>query len=137
MIIIIGTTMSVAPFSKLPDHAPNSTQRVIINNEPISIQREHDIFIQGDCDETIIEICKKLGWEKELMTLHRKIIQGWIPDKFARATPNAQKDTVIIMGNKTRPDRWRLHNTRKRTDGGKVKRRKRTMHDCIIVEPMR
>jgi hypothetical protein len=39
--------------------------------------KEHirDVFYQGKCDEGILELAKRLGWEKELLEKHDKMIE--------------------------------------------------------------
>ena len=31
-----------------------------------------DIFLQGDCDTGVLQLCKLCGWEKELLALQRQ-----------------------------------------------------------------
>lgn len=96
LILIIGTSLAVTPFSGFFELAARDTVRVLINREavgtcPIRVtenggekiiqvnqnyQRRfffqcpeinfRDIFLQGDCDDVIYQICDKLGWRDEL-----------------------------------------------------------------------
>ena len=59
--IIIGTSLSVEPFSSLPEKLNKNAWSVVINNEQIGefdyddLMKYH-LFIEGSCDE----ICKKI-----------------------------------------------------------------------------
>ena len=48
--------------------------RVVLNKDAVdNFDRPNDIYIPGDCDESIWSLCQKLGWEKELWKLHNEI----------------------------------------------------------------
>ena len=78
---MIGTSLIVQPFSLLPTYTSNGVPRVLLNNEPVdNFERPNDVFIQGDCDESVWKLCVRLGWHDELRELHKKI--GGVPREW-------------------------------------------------------
>ena len=74
MILVIGTSLSVSPFNQLPHLAPDDIPLVIMNREPIThLKGQNNKYIFGNCDDSILRLCKGLGWEKELMELYKMI----------------------------------------------------------------
>ena len=79
MLLILGTSLSVQPFSTLIHQVRENVPRVLINNEAVGPFRFcnlsccfRDVMIEGDCDEGVKSLCKELGWEEELESLYRK-----------------------------------------------------------------
>ena len=74
LIFIIGTSFQVDPFANLLSMSRHSTPVVVINNQPVILPNEvQATYISGDCDDSILSICERLGWKKELLKLYRKI----------------------------------------------------------------
>lgn len=67
LLIIIGTSLDVSPFSELPFKLNNNVPILYLNlekkNKSYFNFKEKDIFIKGKCDETLQEIAKVLGWD--------------------------------------------------------------------------
>jgi len=77
LLIVMGTSLKVAPVSLIPEMVSTRCPRVLINHElvgdfvPPGVEGNcRDIFEEGDCDDAILKLCKLLGWEEELMSLH-------------------------------------------------------------------
>ena len=84
-LIVMGTSLSVAPFCNLPKYVDIETKRILINREMVfkysaenyrgfkfDIQDEEeqrDFFIQESCDQGVEMLVKLLGWEKEFEEL--------------------------------------------------------------------
>ncbi|KAL2837006.1 NAD-dependent protein deacetylase hst2-2 [Aspergillus pseudoustus] len=77
LVIVMGTSLKVAPVSGLPRKVKDSVPRVLINKEVVGDfgARKSDICLLGDCDEGVREIARRLGWEGELEDLHREAIE--------------------------------------------------------------
>ncbi|KAJ0413191.1 DHS-like NAD/FAD-binding domain-containing protein [Aspergillus carlsbadensis] len=77
LVIVMGTSLKVAPVSLLPRKVPDSVPRVLINNERVGDfgARESDVLLLGGCDEGVCEIARRLGWEDELVALHREAVE--------------------------------------------------------------
>jgi len=73
LIIIMGTSLAVAPFNMLVHLGKTSTRRVLINREEAGSfdfkAGSRDLFLQGDCDEVVMKIAKECGWVNELDSL--------------------------------------------------------------------
>ncbi|KAG6865350.1 hypothetical protein C0991_003273 [Blastosporella zonata] len=71
LLLIMGTSLTVQPFSSLTGMADRkSCRRVLINLEHVGDLggRPNDLVLLGDCDATVRELCVALGWERELET---------------------------------------------------------------------
>lgn len=61
LVVVIGTSLKVAPVSEMPNHLPHQVPHIFISREPI----EHvnfDIQLLGDCDHVVYELCRRAGW---------------------------------------------------------------------------
>mmetsp|Transcript_34775 Transcript_34775/g.63976 ORF Transcript_34775/g.63976 Transcript_34775/m.63976 type:complete len:205 (-) Transcript_34775:111-725(-) len=71
LVITLGTSLLVAPVSNIPDWVKSNTHRMLINRELVgSFHRANDVFLEGDCDESVRELCSMVGWEEELDQLY-------------------------------------------------------------------
>jgi NAD-dependent deacetylase sirtuin 2 len=95
LLIVLGTSLKAAPFNNLLKLQMNSKcPRVLINIEPAGTAAEgraggfdfgearnyRDVFLQGKCDEVIMELCEQAGWTDELDAIVRegqRDYDGW------------------------------------------------------------
>lgn len=61
LLIVMGTSLKVAPVSEILGHIPHSTPVILINKTPI-LHLATDIMLLGDCDRIVEYLCRKLGW---------------------------------------------------------------------------
>ncbi|EME87441.1 uncharacterized protein MYCFIDRAFT_28021 [Pseudocercospora fijiensis CIRAD86] len=61
LVIVIGTSLKVAPVSEMPNYVPHHVPHIYISMEPIR-HVEFDIQLLGKCDEVVAALCKKAGW---------------------------------------------------------------------------
>ncbi|KAG0143240.1 hypothetical protein CROQUDRAFT_661478 [Cronartium quercuum f. sp. fusiforme G11] len=73
LLIVIGTSLRVAPVSELVDCLPSSVPQILINREPIS-HCDFDICLLGNADIVVSELCRRLEATDE----------GWDPDTMRR-----------------------------------------------------
>jgi NAD-dependent SIR2 family protein deacetylase len=69
LIIVMGTSLKVKPFSELIKHIPDTVPIVVINRDlPKVIQDEHPyhLFLPGDIQETIQSTVDEIGWSINL-----------------------------------------------------------------------
>ena len=74
LLIVAGTSLVVSPANSLVYTVPETTQRVIINNEPVGRELgidygptpERDFFAQGNCDNVYLDLICELGWLEDL-----------------------------------------------------------------------
>ena len=70
LLIVIGTSLAVAPANTLVFRVPQTALRVVINDEPVGWRvgieygshAKRDYFAQGHCDDVTLDLIEKLGW---------------------------------------------------------------------------
>ncbi|PWZ01010.1 SIR2-domain-containing protein [Testicularia cyperi] len=62
LLIIMGTSLKVAPVSELITHIPHSTPVILINKTPV-YHIATDIMLLGDSDMVVDYLCTKLAWD--------------------------------------------------------------------------
>lgn len=62
LVIVIGTSLKVAPVSEMPNYIPHTVPHVYISLEPIR-HVNFDIQLLGTCDDVVVELCRRAGWE--------------------------------------------------------------------------
>ena len=79
LLIVMGTSLKVAPVSLIPEMVNSPTPRVLFNRElvgdfiPPGVEGNYrDVFEEGDCDDSVRKLCSLLGWEKELLEMNEK-----------------------------------------------------------------
>ncbi|CAD7956582.1 unnamed protein product [Amoebophrya sp. A25] len=90
-LIVMGTSLKVSPFNTcitLPLKNGGRGVRVLVNNEAVGTAEEQpllgprafqfshpknfrDLFLEGACDEQVLEMCHELGWTDELKALQK------------------------------------------------------------------
>mmetsp|Transcript_61555 Transcript_61555/g.71931 ORF Transcript_61555/g.71931 Transcript_61555/m.71931 type:complete len:576 (-) Transcript_61555:87-1814(-) len=74
LLIVIGTSLTVAPANTLVCHVPPTCMRMVVNNEPVGIQlgidygeqSTRDFFARGYCDDVFLDLICHLGWLSDL-----------------------------------------------------------------------
>jgi NAD-dependent histone deacetylase SIR2 len=66
LVIVIGTSMQVAPVAKMPDKLAQAGREdvpcIYIGREPCN-HIEFDVQLIGDCDAVVWELARRAGWE--------------------------------------------------------------------------
>ena len=66
LLIIMGTSLNVEPFSELVDAVPRKCPRVLLNRDAVgpftNSRRKNDIFIPGDITNSLKQVVKLVGW---------------------------------------------------------------------------
>ncbi|KDQ62703.1 hypothetical protein JAAARDRAFT_30602 [Jaapia argillacea MUCL 33604] len=94
LLIVMGTSLTVHPFASLVNLVPEECPRVLINLDHVGNfgTRSDDVVYLGKCDDAVRELCKHLGWEKELEEEWEKTKAGLeVEAKAADATLKAEK----------------------------------------------
>ncbi|KAL3931065.1 MAG: hypothetical protein SGBAC_011483 [Bacillariaceae sp.] len=69
LLLVMGTSLQVAPVSMIPDLV--ECPKVLFNREPVmKIRTGEDIFLPGNCDGHVTELCSILGWKEDLIKEH-------------------------------------------------------------------
>ena len=71
LMLIMGTSLRVAPCSRLPRLVEQGVPRVLINNEKAGDlgNRDEDVCILRNCDDGVRQLADALGWGKDLNDL--------------------------------------------------------------------
>ncbi|KAI9761377.1 MAG: hypothetical protein M4579_001027 [Chaenotheca gracillima] len=61
LVVVIGTSLKVAPVSEVVGFLPPDIPQVYISRTPVS-HVNFDVDMLGDCDVVVAELCRKAGW---------------------------------------------------------------------------
>ncbi|KAK1776756.1 DHS-like NAD/FAD-binding domain-containing protein [Copromyces sp. CBS 386.78] len=73
LVIVIGTSLKVAPVSEVVPFLPPHIPQIYISRTPVS-HVNFDIDLLGDCDVVVSELCKRAGWDLQ----HEMIPEGQV-----------------------------------------------------------
>ncbi|KAF3053080.1 NAD-dependent histone deacetylase sir2 [Didymella keratinophila] len=62
LVIVMGTSMKVAPVSEIPNFLPRNVPQIFISRDPIH-HINFDIQLLGDCDVIVTELARRAGWK--------------------------------------------------------------------------
>lgn len=62
LVIVIGTSLKVAPVAEVPGILPRDIPQIYISRTPVS-HTGFDIDLLGDCDVVVSELCRRAGWD--------------------------------------------------------------------------
>jgi NAD-dependent histone deacetylase SIR2 len=71
LVIVMGTSMKVAPVSEIPNFLPRDVPQIYISRDPIH-HINFDINLLGDCDVIVAELARRACWKLE----HKMIPDG-------------------------------------------------------------
>ncbi|KAH8428114.1 putative histone deacetylase SIR2 [Aspergillus melleus] len=71
LVIVIGTSLKVAPVAEVPGVLPRTVPQIYISRTPVS-HTGFDIDLLGDCDVVVSELSRRAGWDLK----HEMIPQG-------------------------------------------------------------
>lgn len=76
LVLVLGTSLMVAPFSSLPRFAGQGVPRVLFNIERVGDMgtRADDVLCLGDCDSGVRRLADALGWRDDLETLWTGVV---------------------------------------------------------------
>jgi len=87
LLLILGTSLAVAPANSLVMRIPRSSMRVLMNREPVGWHlgldydsNDRDYFAQGNCENLALDFMESLGWLEDLKPL---LDQGEFPESSA------------------------------------------------------
>ncbi|KAL7622525.1 NAD-dependent histone deacetylase sir2 [Parahypoxylon ruwenzoriense] len=62
LVIVIGTSLKVAPVSEVVPYLPPHIPQIYISRTPVG-HINFDIDLLGDCDVVVAELCRRAGWD--------------------------------------------------------------------------
>ncbi|KAJ5131112.1 Sirtuin family [Penicillium bovifimosum] len=76
LMLVMGTSLRVAPCSRLPRLVNRGVPRVLINNERAGDlgNRDEDVCLLGTCDDVVRRLAGAVGWADELEDLWQESI---------------------------------------------------------------
>lgn len=97
-VLVMGSSLTVAPFSQLPHYTKEDVPRLLINKEQVGGlgSRPDDVLFLGDCDAGVRELADELGWREELEALYKEV--GGPKAKQPEGTPAAKIINDDILG---------------------------------------
>lgn len=83
LLLVLGTSLQIAPFNRLLSIVPSSVPRLLINQEPTGLSEDlhsgfcfhhpesnlRDVFYASECDSGVRALVDKLGWTSDLDAL--------------------------------------------------------------------
>lgn len=91
LVIVIGTSLKVAPVSEVVPYLPPNIPQLYISRTPVS-HVNFDIDLLGDCDIVVSELCRRAGWDLK----HEMIPEGQVIDvKLAEGYPSRHVFTQV------------------------------------------
>ncbi|KAE8382679.1 DHS-like NAD/FAD-binding domain-containing protein [Aspergillus bertholletiae] len=78
LMIVMGTSLKVAPCARLPRQVKEGTPRLLVNRDLVGDvgTRPSDVCILGSCDDGVRRLADSLGWREELESLWTHAIAG-------------------------------------------------------------
>ncbi|KAJ1889485.1 NAD-dependent histone deacetylase sir2, partial [Kickxella alabastrina] len=71
LLLVMGSSLKVAPVSDIMSHLPHNIPQVVINKTPI-LHLNFDVQLLGDADDIVAFLARECGWELR----HEKIPGG-------------------------------------------------------------
>ncbi|CAE6458913.1 unnamed protein product [Rhizoctonia solani] len=70
LALVIGTSLTVHPFARLPEMVSDRCPRALLNMQPAGyFEGPDDVVHLAPCDDAVRELCDLLGWREELEKL--------------------------------------------------------------------
>jgi NAD-dependent SIR2 family protein deacetylase len=61
LVLVLGTSLQVAPVARIPQQFADSVPRILVNRELVGYK--FDVELLGDCDGVVGELGRSLGWK--------------------------------------------------------------------------
>ena len=107
LLVVIGTSLQVAPVSELLSHIPHRVPQILINRDPVPhVMDKVDIALLGDCDEVVTWLkkrVKQLSEEEATVVPLTKTVDG--PDTQPELAIDGL-DNVWFFSGANREHRW-------------------------------
>jgi NAD-dependent histone deacetylase SIR2 len=71
LVIVIGTSLKVAPVSQVVGFMHPEVPQLYISREPVA-HIDFDVDMLGDCDVVVAELCRRVGWKLEHEMIPKK-----------------------------------------------------------------
>ncbi|KLO19092.1 SIR2-domain-containing protein [Schizopora paradoxa] len=92
LLLVIGTSLKVAPVAEILTHVPHSIPQIVINKTPIR-HINPDIMLLGDADDIVKYLSDRLGWDIAQLSTSEGTLR------------NSRKRSSDLLTNKSKPRR--------------------------------
>jgi len=76
LLLVLGTSLMVMPVAGIPSWVGRDCPRVLLNREAVggigTRYAGRDLFLRGDCDDTVRRLCDLAGWTNDLEAARAK-----------------------------------------------------------------
>eukprot|EP00960_Hanusia_phi_P043600 756141-Hanusia_phi.AAC.7 len=103
LVVVIGTSLRVAPVSEILGEVDASVPAVLINREVVGAPNQFDVELLGDCDAIVGEICSMLGWDdgkvpasKSSLKTAEEVMQGQTGEYGERLVGRAVEEGYVV-----------------------------------------
>ncbi|KAI5284511.1 NAD-dependent histone deacetylase sir2, partial [Ascosphaera acerosa] len=85
LVIVIGTSLNVAPVKNMIGKIPPTVPQIFINRDPVD-HLDFDIDMLGNCDTVVAELCRRAGWDlrHEMIPKHEQVTVTPAEDRESR-----------------------------------------------------
>ncbi|KAJ3789830.1 SIR2-domain-containing protein [Lentinula aff. detonsa] len=90
LLLVIGTSLKVAPVADILSHLPHSIPQILINKTPIK-HINPDIILLGNADDIVIHLCTELGWDLPPLALSASLSQSAFAGRMQPPRGNIKK----------------------------------------------
>ncbi|KAL7433503.1 hypothetical protein ACHAXH_002814 [Discostella pseudostelligera] len=73
LVLVLGTSLLVDPVASIPNWVKSDVHRCLINRDVVGsfiLGKPTDVFLEGECDESVRKLCQLVGWENELNNIY-------------------------------------------------------------------
>jgi len=92
LVIVIGTSLKVAPVSEVVPYLPPNIPQMYISRTPVS-HINFDIDLLGDCDVVVSELCRRAGWDLR----HEMVPENQVVDvQLSEGYPSRHVFTQVV-----------------------------------------
>ncbi|KAJ5219692.1 hypothetical protein N7468_008896 [Penicillium chermesinum] len=100
LMLVMGTSLKVAPVSQLPRKVREGVPRILINRERSGDlgNRPDDVCILGACDDGVKELAEELGWTEELEEFWKTVVEAKEDDPALEGGPSLDECIQKIAG---------------------------------------
>ena len=102
LVVVIGTSLKVAPVSEVVGVVPPSTPQIYINRDPCS-HVDFDVELLGECDTIVAELCRRAGWQLQHEMCKKKEVDVTLVEGTQsqwKISASTQEQAAPILGTK-------------------------------------
>lgn len=105
LVIVIGTSLKVAPVSEVVAYLPPHVPQMYISMTPVE-HTKFDIDLMGECDVVVSELCRRAGWDlqHEMIPVDEKVEITLVEGTTSRHLFTSNKKVVEKVARSVSPE---------------------------------